>query len=200
MKFSFPFPSFFFCSLQHKQKDKNKKCIIFFKKSFLAPTTCQKFIFAPLHTICDFQFPPNSTKLGKNKQTNLGQIFGSTLARFLTQKRPNLGQILTLQHIYTYTYRERRRERYIYIERYSYRYRYRYIEREGYIYIYMLWCYYLGQVWPFEVLLSGPSLLFRKHCLSKKHNKSRGFSTFFFEKKIARADLRCYYLGQVGHF
>ena len=25
------------------------------------------------------------------------------------------------------------------------------------IYIYMLWCYYLGQVWPFPVLLSGPS-------------------------------------------
>ena len=36
-----------------------------------------------------------------------------------------------------------------------------------YIYIYMLRCYYLGQVWPFEVLLSGPSLLFTKHCLSK---------------------------------
>ena len=34
-------------------------------------------------------------------------------------------------------------------------------------YIYMLWCYYLGQVWPFEVLLSGPSLLFTKHCLPK---------------------------------
>ena len=31
----------------------------------------------------------------------------------------------------------------------------------------MLWCYYLGQVWPFEVLLSGPSLFFIKHCLSK---------------------------------
>ena len=25
------------------------------------------------------------------------------------------------------------------------------------IYIYMLWSYYLGQVWPFQVLLSGPS-------------------------------------------
>ena len=68
------------------------------------------------------------------------------------------------------------------------------------IYIYMLWCYYLGQVWPFEVLLSGPSLFFTKHCLSKKHYKNRGFSTFFLEKKIARANLRCYYLGQVGHF
>ena len=36
------------------------------------------------------------------------------------------------------------------------------------LYIYMLWCYYLGQVWPFEVLWSGPSLFFfTKHCLSK---------------------------------
>ena len=26
-----------------------------------------------------------------------------------------------------------------------------------YIYIYMLWSYYLGQVWPFQVLLCGPS-------------------------------------------
>ena len=63
----------------------------------------------------------------------------------------------------------------------------------------MLWCYYLGQVWPFEVLLSGPSLLFTKHCLSKNTITIRGFSTFFW-KKIARANLRCYYLGQVGHF
>ena len=42
-----------------------------------------------------------------------------------------------------------------------------------YIYIHVcvcvcvLWCFYLGQLWPFEVLLSGPSLLFTKHCLSK---------------------------------
>ena len=48
-----------------------------------------------------------------------------------------------------------------------------------YIYIYMLWCYYLGQVWPFEVLLSGPSLLFTKHCLSKNTIKW-GFQHIFF--------------------
>ena len=64
----------------------------------------------------------------------------------------------------------------------------------------MLWCYYLGQVWPFEVLLSGPSLLFTKHCLSKTLYKIGVSALFFFEKKIARANLRCYYLGQVGHF
>ena len=51
-----------------------------------------------------------------------------------------------------------------------------------YIYIYMLWCYYLGQVWPFEVLLSGPSLFFRKHCLSKNTIKI-GVSALFFAKK-----------------
>ena len=61
------------------------------------------------------------------------------------------------------------------------------------------------------VLLSGPSLafwgviiwakfVFYKTLFVKKHYKNRGFSTFFFEKKIARANLRCYYLGQVGHF
>ena len=69
----------------------------------------------------------------------------------------------------------------------------------SHIYIYMLWCYYLGQVWPFEVLLSGPSLFFTKHCLSKNTIKI-GVSALFFLKKIARANLRCYYLGQVGHF
>ena len=68
------------------------------------------------------------------------------------------------------------------------------------IYIYMLWCYYLGQVWPFEVLLSGPSLFFYKTLFVKKHYKDGCFSTFFLKKKIARANLRCYYLGQVGHF
>ena len=52
----------------------------------------------------------------------------------------------------------------------------------NYVYIYMLWCYYLGQVWLFEVLLSGPSLFFTKHCLSKNTIKI-GVSAGFFEKK-----------------
>ena len=59
--------------------------------------------------------------------------------------------------------------------------------------------YYLGQVWPFEVLLSGPSLLFYKTLYVKKQYKNR-VSVQFFEKQIARANLRCYYLGHVGHF
>ena len=72
-------------------------------------------------------------------------------------------------------------------------------KKNEYIYIYMLWGYYLGQVWPFEVLLSGPSLFFTKHCLSKNTIKI-GVSALWFLEKIARANLRCYYLGQVGHF
>ena len=43
-------------------------------------------------------------------------------------------------------------------------------------YRYMLWSYYLVQVWPFEGLLSGPSLL--KTLFVTKHYKNRGFSTF----------------------
>ena len=54
-----------------------------------------------------------------------------------------------------------------------------------YIYIYLLWCHYLGQVWPFEVSLSGPSLLFTKHCSSKNTIK-KGFQHFLFEKNCAR--------------
>ena len=63
----------------------------------------------------------------------------------------------------------------------------------------MLWCYYLGQVWPFEVLLSGPSLFFYK-TLFVKNTIKIGVSALSFFEKIARANLRCYYLGQVGHF
>ena len=58
----------------------------------------------------------------------------------------------------------------------------------AHIYIYMLWCYYLGQVWPFEVLLSGPSLLFTKYCLSKNTIKI-GVSALFFCKKKLRAQI-----------
>ena len=48
-----------------------------------------------------------------------------------------------------------------------------------YVCTYMQWCYHLGQVWPFEVLLSGPSLFFTKHCLSKNTIKI-GVSALFF--------------------
>ena len=68
-----------------------------------------------------------------------------------------------------------------------------------YIYIVAIYAIYIYIYWPFEVLLSGPSLLFTKHCLSK-NTIQIGVSALFFSKQIARANLRCYYLGQVGHF
>ena len=56
----------------------------------------------------------------------------------------------------------------------------------AYIYMHMLWCYYLAQVWPFEVLLSGPSLFFTKHCLSKNTIKIGVSALFFWKKNCAR--------------
>ena len=68
----------------------------------------------------------------------------------------------------------------------------------SYIYIYAV------------VLLSGPSLAFwgviiwAKFAFYKtlfvKNTIKIGGSAPFFWKEIARANLRCYYLGQVGHF
>ena len=55
------------------------------------------------------------------------------------------------------------------------------------IYIYILWSYYLGQVWPFQGLLSGPSQLVLNTGCRK------------LEKKGARKNFRGYYPGQVGH-
>ena len=55
--------------------------------------------------------------------------------------------------------------------------------------LYMLWSYYSVQVWPFEGLLSGPSFLFLKHCLSKSTIKIR-FQHIFFEKKSCAQNFR----------
>ena len=72
----------------------------------------------------------------------------------LTLKRAKLGPVLTLQYMYIY------------------------------IYIQMLWCYYLGQVWPFEVLLSGPSLFFYR-TLFVKNTIEIGVSALFLKKMRA---------------
>ena len=53
----------------------------------------------------------------------------------------------------------------------------------------LLRCYYLGQV-----------CFLQNTGLSNNTIKIGVSAVFFFEKKIARANLRCYYLGQVGHF
>ena len=63
------------------------------------------------------------------------------------------------------------------------------INSTAYIYMYVCaWCYYLGQV------------CFLQNTVCQKHYKNIGFSTFFLKNKIARANLRCYNLGLVGHF
>ena len=91
----FPFPFvllFLFCFLQHK--DKNKKCTLFFRMPFFdIPTTCQKTFSHPYTLFVILNYPPNLSNWGTWSKKHLGQIFDSTLARLLTQKRPNLGQI-----------------------------------------------------------------------------------------------------------
>ena len=61
-------------------------------------------------------------------------------------------------------------------------------ERDTYIYIYKLWCYYLGQVWPFEVLLSGPSF-FLQNTVCQKNTIKMGVSALFVLKKKLRAQI-----------
>ena len=51
--------------------------------------------------------------------------------------------------------------------------------------VYVLWSYYLGQVWPFEGLLSGRSLCF-KSTVCRKQCKIWGFSPFFEKKNCAQ--------------
>ena len=54
-----------------------------------------------------------------------------------------------------------------------------------FIYIYMLWSYYLVQVWGFWKLLSGPSLFFLKHRLSKNTIKIGVSAHFVWRKNCA---------------
>ena len=60
----------------------------------------------PTHYLCFFRYPKNTIKLGgrgKQAKNNLGQIFDSTLARFLTQKKAKSWTDFWLYSIYTYT-------------------------------------------------------------------------------------------------
>ena len=79
--------------MQHK---KDKKTNICFRTPFFdTSTTFGKKTFSHPYTLfAFFLILPKHYKIGeKLAKTNLGQIFDSTLARFLTQDRPNLGQI-----------------------------------------------------------------------------------------------------------
>ena len=169
----FLFHFFSYCPFYLFQHEKDKSTFFFENPFFDTLTNCQKMIFAPLHTICVFL---DQQKHYKNWEKQAKKILDGFSTQPWTDFQLKNPQIL--DGFFNST-------AYIYI----------------YIYICMLWCYYLGQVWPFEVLLSGLSLFFfTKHCFVPKHCKNRCFSTFVFEKQIARTNLRCYYLGQVGHF
>ena len=48
---------------------------------------------------------------------------------------------------------------------------------------FLVWCYYLVQVWPFQVLLSGPSWFFFT-LFVKKHYKNWGFSIIFLKEQL----------------
>ena len=75
------FSSFLLFFLQHKKRQKQKMHFFFRKPFFDTPTTCPKFIFAPLHTICDLKNnAPNTTKFGKTSKV---------LDLFLTQAWTN---------------------------------------------------------------------------------------------------------------
>ena len=100
-------PFRFFCFLSVALSDikttKAKNACFVQRPFFYTPTTCQKIFSHPYTPFVILNYPKNTMKLGeKQANINLGQIFDSTLARFLTQKMPNLGQLLTLQHIYIY--------------------------------------------------------------------------------------------------
>ena len=46
-------------------------------------------------------------KTGENSKKNLDQFLTYNLDQFLTYRRPNLGPVLTLQHIYIYIFSSR---------------------------------------------------------------------------------------------
>ena len=97
----FPFPFFHFFSFAFSNKTRQKQKMLFFVENpFLTPQQpAQINIFAPLHTICDFKLPPKHFgKTSKKSWTD----FDSTLARFLTQTRPDFWQIFDSLYIYIY--------------------------------------------------------------------------------------------------
>ena len=93
--FHFDCSIFLFLFFQHK-KDKNKKCDLLSKTSFLtSPKFCkQKTLFWHNVTLFAFsKYPPNTIKMGKTMKT-LDQFLFLNLDQFLTLKPPNFGPIL----------------------------------------------------------------------------------------------------------
>ena len=98
-------PFYFF---QHKKKRQKQKVHIFFENpSFDTLTNSQKFIFAPLHTICVFLDQQKHYEIGENKQIkswtdfqrNLGQIFNSKKGKSWTDFQLYSIYIYVIQHI-----------------------------------------------------------------------------------------------------
>ena len=70
-----------------------------------------------------------------------------------------------------------------------------------YVYIYIereLWCCYLGQVWPFQRFLLGPSFIFLILFVTMRY-KHWGFNTIFEQKSSVKQKFRGSFLGQFGH-
>ena len=68
------------------------------------PTILQKHYFGTMwHYLCFFKHVQKHYKNGETVK-NLDQFLAQLLDQYLTQKPPNLGPGLTLQHIYIYIY------------------------------------------------------------------------------------------------
>ena len=101
----FSFSSFFTCSLFlsffNITKTKTRNAFFPARNIFSHPYT----LFVILNC-------PKNTKIGERQANkNLGQMFDAALARCLTQKRPNIEQILTLHHICVYTHKDIHKKR-----------------------------------------------------------------------------------------
>ena len=91
---------------QNRCCQRNCPFFAFQKQPFCdTPTTCQKTIFAPLHTIYDVK-NTNKTLQNRGKQAKiiLEQLLTFSLDQFLTYEIPNLRPILTLQHIFAFAF------------------------------------------------------------------------------------------------
>ena len=98
---SFPFFHLFSFALSKIKKTKAKNDI-FFEAPFLTPRQPAKNDFrTPTHYLCFLDAQKH--KIGKTKAIIFLDRFLTTLARFLTQQRPHLGQIFdSTAHIYIY--------------------------------------------------------------------------------------------------
>ena len=100
----FLFVLFFCLSCPNLKTGKTKKYHFLFENLIVDILT---FLYntslAPLHTICDFNIPQNTIKLGKLSKISWTRSWRNTWTRYRLKKNQNLDQILTL-NIYIYIY------------------------------------------------------------------------------------------------